>query len=209
MTFSATKAKVKNRGNPPDSFLTELVEWGLSAPPEIFAPNSNPDDIYSAVRPILGPWQNLLHRRAAMLEVMRVHAGFESSWNWNEGVDVTNQTSLHNKNGEETGIFQVSFDSTLLNDHAMKAFAVEHGIGSPGSFIPEMKRNHPLALEYYARLVRVNIKWAGPLIRHEIDPWLSAAAVSEFQDLMFGLWTVGRNNLLSSGVSPMADRDTK
>jgi len=184
MTFTATKAKVKNRGTPPDSFLTELVEWGRAAPDDIFAPNTNPADIYSAVQPILGPWRNLLHRRAALLEVMRVHAGFESSWNWNEGVDITNQTSMKHKEGEETGIFQVSFDSTLLGNHAMKAFSVEHGIGSPGSFIPEMKRNHTLALEYYARLVRVSIAWAGPIKRHEIDPWLSKAAVSEFQGLL-------------------------
>ncbi len=184
MIFNATKAKVLNRGQPPDSFLTELVTWGRAAPDEIFAPNPNPADIYALIRPILGPWQNLLHRRAAMLEAMRVHAGFESSWNWKEGVDVTNQTSMSHAEGQETGIFQVSWDSTLLGDHAMKPFAVEHGIGSVGSFIAEMKSDHPLALEYYARLVRVSIAWAGPLKRHEVDPWLSAAAVSEFQELL-------------------------
>ncbi len=184
MIFGPCKSRVKNRGEPPDSFLTQLVEWGRGAPGDIFAPNPNPADIYAFLRPILGPWDNLLHRRAAMLEVMRVHAGFESSWNWNEGVDHTNQTSLHNKDGEETGIFQVSFDSTFIADHAMKPFAVEHGIGTVGSFIPEMKSNHPLALEYYARLVRINIKWAGPLLRHEVDPWLSRAAVSQFEELL-------------------------
>ncbi len=184
MIFSATKARVKNRGNPPDSFLAQLVVWGRTASDEIFAPNPNPSDIYALIRPILGPWENLLHRRAAMLEAMRVHAGFESSWNWNEGVDTTNQTSMHNRNGEETGIFQVSFDSTFIADHAMLPFAVEKGIGTVGSFIPEMKSNHPLALEYYGRLVRINIKWAGPLLRHEVDPWLSRAAVSEFQELL-------------------------
>src|SRR6266702_7591718 len=109
---SAIKVMVKNRGAAPDSFLTELIDWGGSASGDIFAPNPNTADIYSLVYPILGPWKNLLHRRAAMLEVMRVHAGFESSWHWNEGVDSTNATSMHNKNGEETGIFQVSFDST-------------------------------------------------------------------------------------------------
>src|SRR6185312_6343630 len=128
------KSKVKNRGEPPDSFLTELVEWGRAAPEEIFAPNPNPADIYAYMRPILGPWENLLHRRAAMLEVMRVHAGFESSWNWNEGVDVTNKTSMSHIEGQETGIFQVSFDSTFIANHAMKPFCVEHGISTAGSF---------------------------------------------------------------------------
>jgi len=184
MKFVATKAKVSNRGEPPDSFLTELVEWGRSAPDDIFAPNTNPSDIYADVEHIFGPWINLLHRRAAMLEVMRVHAGFESSWNWNEGVDVTNQTSMAHIYGQETGIFQVSFDSTFIADGAMKPFAVRNGIGTVGSFIAQMKTNHNLALEYYARLVRVNIKWAGPLVRHEIDPWLSITSVEELMNLV-------------------------
>lgn len=184
MTFFATKVRVLNRGVPPDSFLQELVTWGRSAAPDIFAPNTNPRDIYADVVGILGPWVNLLHRRAAMLEVMRVHAGFESSWNWNEGVDLTNQTSMTDPQGEETGIFQVSFDSSYLGNGAMKPFAVANGIGTVGSFIPAMKANHRLAMEYYARLVRVSIAWAGPLIGHHIDPWLSRAACDEFQTLL-------------------------
>lgn len=184
MNFLSTKTLVKNRGTPPVSFLEQLVEWGKDASDDIFAPNDNPQDIYAHIKPILGPWQNLLHRRAAMLEVMRVHAGFESSWNWDEGVDVTNESSMRNINGQETGIFQVSFDSTWIDNNAMQPFAVAHGIGTVGSFIPAMKANHALALEYYARLVRVSIQWAGPLKRHEIDPWLSHAAVQEFQNLL-------------------------
>jgi hypothetical protein len=42
-----------------------------------------------------------------MLEVMRVLAGFESSWNWNEGVDVTNPTS-NTPSTMEAGAWQVS-----------------------------------------------------------------------------------------------------
>jgi hypothetical protein len=188
MTFVATKSFVSNRGSPPDAFLEELVSWGRNAADDIFESRPNPNgpdgvdpDIYAHIMPILGPWQNLLHRRAAMLEVMRVHAGFESSWHWNEGVDVTNQSSLHNKNGEETGIFQVSFDSTFIAGGAMKPFATAHGIAVVDAFIPAMKVNHSLALEYYARLIRISTRWAGPLIRHEIDPWLSRHAVAEFQ----------------------------
>ena len=76
MAFRATKQKVLNRGIPPDSFLQELIAWGRTAPDEIFAPNQNAD-VYSNVVGVLGPWQGLPHRRAAMLEVMRVLAGFE------------------------------------------------------------------------------------------------------------------------------------
>ena len=182
MTFFATKARVYNRGMPPDSFLQELVAWGSVAPDDIFQPNPNPDDIYALISPVLSPWQSEVYRRAAMLEAMRVHAGFESSWNWNEGVDETNQHSLHNRNGEETGIFQVSFDSTAFA--GMMDFAAMKAVGTVDTFIPAMKANHQLAMEYYARLVRVSIKWAGPLISKAIVPWLSRASVREFVTLI-------------------------
>lgn len=182
--FINTKVRVSTRGLPPDIFLDELVTWGRTAADEIFAPNANIGDIYSSVKSVLGPWIDLAHRRAVLLEVMRVHAGFESSWNWNEGVDKTNKTSMANVTGQETGLFQVSFDSTYLGNGAMKPFALAHGIETVDKFIPKMKSDHNLALEYYARLVRINIKWAGPLVRHEIDAWLSRASVKEFQLLL-------------------------
>src|SRR5262245_21088786 len=89
MKYSATKQHVFNRGVPPDDFLDQLVAWGKQAPDEIFTPNLL-SDIYSSVKNTLGPWRDLQHRRAVMLEVMRVLAGFESSWNWNEGRDMHN-----------------------------------------------------------------------------------------------------------------------
>src|ERR1700704_2386354 len=109
MAFHATKQEVLNRGVPPDSFLNELVAWGRTAPDDIFAPNPHAD-IYSNVVGVLGPWQDLRHRRAVMLEIMRVLAGFESSWDWNAGVDVTNPTSV-TPDTIEAGAWQVSANS--------------------------------------------------------------------------------------------------
>ncbi len=183
MEFVYSKARVLNRGRPPDTFLVALVDWAKNAPMELFAPNPEPLDIYTYVKPVLGPWTSVEYRRGVLLEVMRVHAGFESSWNWNEGVDHTNQTSMHNIEGEETGIFQVSFDSTYLDHGRMKPFAIENGIDTPQKFIPAMKSSHVLALEYYARLVRFNVQWAGPIKRHEIDPWLSRKSADELRVL--------------------------
>lgn len=184
MNFSATRQRVLNRGIPPVEFLAELVQWGNTAPEEIFAPNPNPEDIYAVIRPELGPWTLPIERRAAMLEAMRVHAGFESGWNWSEGVDKTNATSMANKTGQEAGAWQVSFDSEHLGHDALRPFAVAHGIDTVNNFIANMKSDHPLAMEYYARLVRVNIRWAGPLLRREINPWLRRAAMAEFQSLL-------------------------
>lgn len=182
----AVKAEVLNRGVAPDLFLHEIVAWAKSAPDEIFAVNPNPADIYATVRGRLGPYESILQRKAVMLEVMRVHAGFESSWNWNEGVDVTNHSSMTNIKGQETGIFQVSLDSDLLDPTmALGRWLADRDISKPRDFINAMKTNHLIALEYYARLVRVNIKWAGPIVRGEINPWLSRDAMAEFEGLIF------------------------
>src|SRR4051794_15427471 len=109
MAYNATKQSVLNRGIPPDDFLDQLVAWGKTAPADIFAPNAS-TDIYSNVFRTLGPWQGPDHRRAVMLEVMRVLAGFESGWNWNEGRDVGNPTSVTSQT-IEAGAWQVSANS--------------------------------------------------------------------------------------------------
>src|SRR5258708_20855037 len=92
MICVATKQHVLNRGTASDDFLSQLIAWGKIASDDIFSPNSA-SDVYSSVYNVLGPWQEAPHRRCVMLEVMRVLAGFESSWNWLEGVDKTNQTT--------------------------------------------------------------------------------------------------------------------
>lgn len=177
MAYQALKAKVKNRGRPPDAFLDELLAWGAGAPDDIFAPNDR-HDIYTSVRPVLGPWRDNLHRRAAMLEVMRVLAGFESSWDWNEGRDVTNPTSV-TATTIEAGAWQVSANSMNFAPE-LKALVVSHAGSADGNaFQAAMKSNHLLAMEYVARLLRYTVNHHGPVKRHEIDPWLSKEAVEE------------------------------
>ncbi len=175
------KSKVSNRGTPPDAFLTELIAWGKSAPEEIFAVRRDDPgevDIYTHVAYGLGPWISPLHRRAAMLEVLRVLAGFESSWLWNCGRDTTNSTST-TPTTIEAGIFQVSANS--------RAFGQDLRTLSPADgdqFQRAMKADHPLAMEYAARLLRHTIRHNGPVERGEIDPWLQCAAVDQFMGLL-------------------------
>ena len=89
--FVKTLVKVFSRGIPPLGFLQELVAWGKMAPDEIFVDQpGNEKDVYASVITELGPFEDITHRRACMLEVMRVLAGFESSWKWNTGLDTTN-----------------------------------------------------------------------------------------------------------------------
>ena len=54
----------------------------------------------------------------------------------------------------------------------------------PNLFQRAMKQNHPLAMEYIARLLRRTVNHNGPVKRHEIDPWLRKDAVTEFLDLL-------------------------
>jgi hypothetical protein len=180
--YLATRQKVKNRGIPPDHFLDEMVAWGKTAPADIFAPNTA-HDVYASVVDTLGPWTSPDHRRAAMLEVMRVLAGFESSWHWDAGVD-TSSGQVKNPDNTEAGAWQVSADSMHLAP-PLKALVQPRIHTTDGvAFQAAMKQDHALAMEYIARLLRVTVAANGPVKRHEIDPWLSRTAVAEFQSLL-------------------------
>lgn len=177
--FVACKQKVFNRGRPPDSFLNQLIDWGRIAPAEVFAKN-NKYDIYSSVVQRLGPWQGDLHRRAVMLEVLRVLGGFESSWDWNAGRDISNPTS-NTACTEEAGIFQCSGNSMAFSP-TLKALLLSTGAdGACKSFITTTKQNHTFAIEYCARLIRFTTKHHGPIKGMHIHPWLRRDAVQEFQ----------------------------
>jgi hypothetical protein len=80
-------------------------------------------------------WDDLQHRRAAMLEVMRVHAGFESSWNWKQGVDTTNRTSMRKIEGRKPARGKCR-STARLGDGAMLPFAQSCRIATPETFIP-------------------------------------------------------------------------
>lgn len=70
------------------------MNWAKSAPDEIFVARPG-HEIYSEVAEQLGPYPegDLTYRKAVMLEVLRVLGGFESSWRWEEGRDITNPAS--------------------------------------------------------------------------------------------------------------------
>jgi hypothetical protein len=183
MAYKATKQQVSNRGIPPDSFLDELVAWGKTAPDDIFSPNLAPD-VYSSVFNVMGPWHGPNHRRAVMLEVMRVLAGFESSWTWNQGVD-KDKTEVDIPLTREAGAWQVSANSMRWGPELRNLVIAKAGADDPETFQQGMKQNHLLAMEYIARLLRRTVEANGPVLRHDIDPWLRKDAVAEFLQLLF------------------------
>lgn len=180
--FFACKAKVFNRGRAPDAFLNELIEWALNASDDIFVPNDT-FDIYSSVREDIGPWQGALHRKACMLEVLRVLGGFESSWDWNEDVDTTNPDS-NTLCTAEAGIFQCSGNSMNIDPSLKALLMAQTGKVDCQTFRNETKANHPFAIEYCARLLRFTTKHHGPIKHQKIHEWLRRDAVAEFKQFL-------------------------
>jgi hypothetical protein len=186
-TFVKTRVKVSNRGIPPVAFLQELVAWGKAASEDIFADRETEEkDVYASVKKELGPYSSSLHRKACMLEVMRVLAGFESSWKWNTGRDTSNP----DENSADTisaGPFQVSSNSMVFGKD-LKDLVAPHGIRNAkrdgDAFQALMKTNHTVAFNYISRLLRHTIRHNGPVKRSEINPWLSKDAVKEFQAML-------------------------
>ena len=180
--YKALKARVSNRGSAPDAWLAELIAWGKSAPDELFE-FRNGFDVYSSVKAELGPWSTGLHRRAVMLEVMRVLAGFESTWKWSEGRDVSNPAS-DTAPEIEAGAWQVSADSMAFGAD-LKALVLRRVKSlRAADFQAAMKADHALAMEYIARLLRHTVNHNGPVKRREINRWLSRDAVAEFEKLL-------------------------
>jgi hypothetical protein len=193
--FGILRDEVYNRGRPPAEFLNELIDWAISADDEVFTRNEN-FDIYSKIAADLGPWQSLRHRKAAMCEVLRVLGGFESSWNWNEGRDMSANNTDHDTT--EGGIFQCASNSMYFfrNDPYIEEVFNKLGIRERGPqrsrrFLEVMKSDHEFAFEYTARLIRHTLNHHGPLKyyngriyqgrRHDgVGDHVSRSAVNEF-----------------------------
>jgi hypothetical protein len=185
--FVKTRVKVLNRGIPPVEFLQEIVGWGKTAAPEIFADKKTEEkDVYASVKEELGPFKNIPHRKACMLEVMRVLAGFESSWKWDTGRDTTNPEE-DSPDTISAGPFQVSANSMGFGQD-LRDLVGRHGIRNAkrdgDAFQVLMKTNHTVAFDYISRLLRHTVRHNGPVKRCEINAWLSRDAAKEFQQLL-------------------------
>ena len=182
--YKACLTAVHNRGVPPEDFLNELVKWARQAPDTIFQVNDR-HDIYSLLQSQLGPWSGITHRKAVMLEALRVLGGFESSWNWSEGRDTTNP-NIDTPLNEEAGIFQCSADSMSFGEDLKQLLKSACGSTDSESFITTSKTNKQFAIEYCARLLRYTIRHHGPLKHKHVNGWVRRDCVSEFQRLIEG-----------------------
>tara|TARA_R110000772_G_scaffold143235_1_gene252748 strand:- start:16903 stop:18162 length:1260 start_codon:yes stop_codon:yes gene_type:complete len=184
--FDQLDAKVYNRGRPPKEFLLKLIEWAKQADDEIFSLTYKGEerDIY---RELINQRPDLKDsdRVALMCEVLRVMAGFEAAWQWEEGRDVTNSTS-NRPETEEAGIFQVSANSMYFSSTLTDCFVRYGGASSRDyrTFRRLMKEIPNFAFEYTARLLRFTIRHHGPVKRGEIFQWISTDAVDEFERVL-------------------------
>lgn len=170
---------VANRGKPTEEFITELMKWARGEDDSVFVKNPLLD-IYSITADRLGPFENLVHRKAVMCEVLRVLAGFESSWRWDEGKDITNPAENSDET-ESAGVFQVSANSVNLHE-SLKEYASTFNVSRDAkAFRRLMMQDRQFAFGYTARLLRVNLRHNGPVKRREIIPWLQRDAVVSFR----------------------------
>lgn len=197
--FPALNAAVYNRGPAPIEFLDTLVSVIKSLPDEVFSDtyrSTTEPDVFEFLgydSTVLVP--NLTMRKAFICEVLRVLGGFESSWNWREGRDVTNPSS-NTLSTMEAGIFQCSANS--MNFHpslkecqieAVKRFDPDRRmfprtLDIREIFIELTKGHPPFAIEYCARLLRFTVRHHGPLVRQEIVPWLRPDCIQAFFELL-------------------------
>lgn len=179
--MSACLKYVPQRGYPKPDVVEDIVKWVHLAPPEYFAANDSKMDIYNSVKPQLGPYTSLKHRRAVMAESLIILAARESTWDWNEGRDM----SASNTSAEtmESGIFQTSCNARNLKPVSadLKGIMAAHGITTCGQFITDTKSNHTFALEFTTKLLRFRTDHHGPVLRKEINPYLRRACVEQIE----------------------------
>lgn len=88
----------------------------------------------------------------------------------------------------------------------LKELVRTHTEGSldPNVFQARMKSDHPLAMEYIARLLRRTTRHNGPVRDHQIDAWLRRDAVGEFESLL-GRAPAAIEGRLAGGGLPSGD----
>ncbi len=196
-TLSACLVNVHNRGKPTEDMVMEIIDLVGLMDYSDFEVNDN-YDIYSHMQPKFAEFtKDIDSRRALMAGVLVNLAGWESSWDWTEGVDTTNPASMANKCGEEAGLLQTSADS-MANFNAssggsLKAFFDESCKEYTGGtdcerFIKCSKDPgglHYFTIQYTAKLLRHTTNHHGPIKRKsDVYSSLSTECVRQIRSFL-------------------------
>ncbi len=182
-----------NGNKPPQDFIKLLTEK-IATIPGIAEPNRN-TDIFSIMRPRMlrfqSGWNGTANRQAWLAAGLTALASLESSFNWKAGRDPG--ASNTSPQTQEAGIFQCSANSMYFGTHLQNFFYERSGFSAGWSsnlagnkFIALTKADHDFAVHYMLLLCRTLVRTHGPLVRSEINRWLSIDAVREFEAFFSG-----------------------
>jgi len=189
-----TKTAHKRKA-PPDAFLKDLHNYVKGAPLVTLIDNQRPADrdIFKHLKAELGlnEMSSIKQRRAMLFELLRVSAAMESSFNWQEGRDM----SANNTSPEtiESGIFQTSCNSHVYveNEKYLRWTFLDELMQKNGvaprdcvRWIPTMKdeSKKEMIFEHHAFMIRHNFRHYGPLVdRERVGKNLSKQCMAEIQ----------------------------
>lgn len=185
-SVSACMYKVHNRGIVPFSVVRDIVEAIRVTPVSVFAKNGNAD-VYGSVEREMGPYTSDLHRAAVMGAVMVVQSGFESSWNYQDGRDMSaNNTSSCT---EEAGLYQTSGNMNTFSVEAKATLQPFMALHCKSTTCSEFRRctKEPVKAfvhGHFMRAARITTRHWGPMVRKEINLWLRKACALQIEQLL-------------------------
>lgn len=185
-SVSACMGKVHNRGAPKFEVVKDIVSALRETPIEVFAENKNAD-VYGSVVGELGPWQSLKHRAAAMGAVMVVQAGFESSWDYFEGRDIS--ASNTSACTAEAGLYQTSGNMNTFSAESKAVLIPLQEKYCKSTTCAEFQRCTKEPVKsfvhgHFIRASRITTRHWGPMVRKEINPWLKRECVKQIEALL-------------------------
>jgi hypothetical protein len=184
--WKACLAPVTNRGVPPVAFLEGILAGIKPMSDSTFEPDSE-NDIYAALKGVLGDPQDIPTRMAIMCEALRVTGMEESGGDWLCGVDMEKGEGLNRPHSEyETGAFQISQNSLTLDKSGSLAAFLDSRWGAHDveTFIARMKTDIMTCVQFTAMLLRISIQWDGPILSGVVAKNVKPAAVAEWAQIL-------------------------
>jgi hypothetical protein len=172
LPIDACLVRNSKRGTPKKDVVEEIIEYVSEMPDSDFSVNAK-YDIYSHMAPKFSEYtKGIKKRRALMAAVLTNLAGWESTWDWNEGIDTTNISSTKSKCSEEAGLLQTSGDAMNFDKSLVRLFESSCKAYTKGTkcdrFIACSKdpgANHRFTVIFTAMLLRHTTNHHGPIKR--------------------------------------------
>lgn len=185
-SVSACLYKVYNRGTIPLSMVQDVVAALRETPESVFATNNN-FDIYSSVSDKLGPYTSLKNRAAVLGNVMLVESGFESTWKYDAGRDMSAKNT--SACSAEAGLYQTSGNMNTFNNDAASVLVPFQAKYCKSTTCDEFQRCTKEPVKsfvhgHFIRASRITVRHWGPILRKEINPWLKKECVAQIEKLL-------------------------